>query len=432
MTTSGATTVKTAVILSARGMPMFRPDLIEDPAAKRLVLIVSEPEWAATPEKVKGYFDQVYVEPCAYEDPSALINSAVEPAAARRALKEITAAAEAGTVTLHCYDELFMMFAAELRAEFGLGGPLPSDMLPYRDKCVMKDRLVGSGVRFPRFRRFDQERFERDRTGYFTWIVAEVGLPFVLKPVDSAGSEGVRQINSLADFNALPESFEGGSCEVEEFVTGTMYSVNLVTEGGRTVFAGVTEYLVNTLEVVQGRVNADINLRDDDPRVPRMVAFAEKALNTLGRLDGSTHLELFLTPRDEMVFLEVGARFKGLAGLAAMQRNYAAAIVNMTLQAESGIASRPYPDPPEYCFDAVIPKRAGLVEKLNEPEIQSPFEITWKVREGEELASTDSLFTAGGTFLVWNQDFDVLYRDFYALADYRPITYRSQEEKESA
>ncbi|MFF3317463.1 acetyl-CoA carboxylase biotin carboxylase subunit family protein [Streptomyces sp. NPDC003035] len=423
--------MKTAVFLSARGMPMFRPDLIEDPAAKRLVLIVSEPEWAATPEKVKSHFDQVHVVPCAYDDPSPLVNSAVEPDAARRALKEITEAAGSGTVTLHCYDELFMMFAAELRAEFGLGGPLPADMLPYRDKCVMKDRLVGTGVRFPRFRRFDHERYGRERSGYFTWIVAEVGLPFVLKPVDSAGSEGVRQIDSLADFSALPDSFEGGY-EVEEFVTGTMYSVNLVTEGGETVFAGVTEYLVNTLEVVQGRVNADINLRDDDPRVPRMVAFAEKALNALGRLDGSTHLELFLTPRDEMVFLEVGARFKGLAGLAAMQRNYAAAIVNMTLQAESGIASRPYPHPPEYCFDAVIPKRAGYVEKLNEPDVQSPFEITWKVTEGEELAPTDSLFTAGGTFLIWNQDYDVLYRDFYALADYQPITYRSQEDKESA
>ncbi|MFH8727981.1 acetyl-CoA carboxylase biotin carboxylase subunit family protein [Streptomyces termitum] len=420
--------MKTAVILSARGMPMFRPDLVEDPDAKRLVLIVSEVEWAATPEHVRGYFDRVYVEPCAYDDPPALLTSAVAPDAVRRALKEVTSDPAAGTVTLHCYDELFMMFAAELREEFGLGGPHPADMLPYRDKCVMKEKLVGSGVRFPRFHRFDKEHHARDRAGHFTWIVAEVGLPFILKPVDSAGSEGVRRIDSRADFAALPEELEG-DWEIEEFVTGTMYSVNLVTEGGRTVFGGVTEYLVNTLEVVQGRVNADINLHDDDPRVARMVAFAEQALDALGRIDGSTHLELFLTPRDELVFLEVGARFKGLAGLAAMQRNYAAAIVNMTLQAESGITSRPYPHPPEYCFDAVIPKRAGRVEARNEPVIESPYEITWKVREGDELDSTDSLFTAGGTFLVWNADYDVLYRDFYALADYQPLTYRQPKDE---
>jgi hypothetical protein len=408
-------------------MPMYRPDLIEDPESKRLVLIVSEPEWAATPEKVRGYFDEVHVERCAYDDPTALLNSAVEPGAARKAMKEIVEGAEPGSVTLHCYDELFMMFAAELRAEFGLSGPHPQDMLPYRDKCVMKEKLLGSGISIPRFGRFDQERYAKHRGDYFTWMVAEVGLPFILKPVDSAGSEGVYRVDTAAAFRELPESFDG-DYEFEEYVTGTMYSVNLVTDQGRTIFGGVTEYLVNTIEVRQGRVNADINLHDDDPRVARMVAFAEKVLDTLGRLDGSTHLELFHTAQGKLVFLEVGARFKGLAGLAAMQRNYGAAIVNMTLQAESGIVSRPYPEAPEYCFDAVIPKRAGVIEKLNEPGLECPYEITWKVEAGEEVAATDSLFTSGGTFLVWDNDYDALYRDFYKLADYQPITYRAEDD----
>jgi hypothetical protein len=178
------------------------------------------------------------------------------------------------------------------------------------------------------------------------------------------------------------------------------------------------------VDVQSGRVNADINLIDSDPRVDRMVRFAESALTGLGWPDGATHLELFLTRDDELVFLEVGARFKGMAGLAAMQRNYGLALVNLSVELETGIRSKPYPDGQVYCFDGVIPKRHGVIERLVEPELESEFAITWKVKPGEEVQKTNSLLANGGTFLVWNADYEALYRDFERCAHYVPIVYR--------
>lgn len=418
--------MKTVVVLSFRALGAFRHDLVRDAQNIRFVLIVSDLEWAGVDTDRHAYFHRVYVVPCGAPDGGALLSSAVDPQAARAALREVIAEAP-GPVTLHCFDELSMIFAAELRAEFGLPGPKPADILPFRDKCVMKDRLIAAGVRVPRYGHY-RPADNGDLARYFDRIVEHVGLPFILKPVDSAGSHGVYLVSDLAQLRAADARIDTGY-EYEELITGTMYSVNLLSQDGRVLFGGVTEYLVNTLDVRRGRVNADINLADEDPRVARMVAFASRAMAALGWPDGASHLELFHTAADELIFLEVGARFKGLAGLAAMQRNYGIAFVNLALQVEAGVHSDPYPDEQIYCFDAVIPKRAGTVARLHEPPLVSDVELTWKVRPADVLEETDSLFTPGGTFLVSNKDYTTLYEDFYRLADYQPITYGGEADR---
>lgn len=413
--------MKTAIVVSNRGFGVFRHDLLVDPGDVRLVGIFTEQDVVNVTDEQRAYFHRIHVVPNAVAEPSPMLESLVDPEATRAVLRSLLAEDGLGDVSLHCYDEQNILFAAELRAEFGIDGPGPDDILPYRDKVVMKDRLVAAGVRVPRFGRFEPKAFAEDEESYFQHIVDRVGLPFILKPIDSAGGDGVFLISSYPDFAALPASF-GRTYEYEEYISGTMYSVNLMTRGGRTVFGGVTEYLVTAFDVQHGKVNADINLIDHDPRVARMVGFAERALDALGRLDGASHLELFLAG-DELVFLEVAARFKGIAGLAAMQRNYGIAFVNMALDIEAGIESHPYPDEQVFCFDGVIPKRRGRIEKLIEPDLESDCEMAWKVRPGEEIGQSNSLIANGGTFLVSNKDYDILYRDFGRLSGYVPIIY---------
>ncbi len=130
-----------------------------------------------------------------------------------------------------------------------------------------------------------------------------------------------------------------------------------------------------------------------------------------------------MTDADELVFLEVAARFKGMAGLAAMQRNYGIAPVNLAFEIETGIASRPHDQEQVYCFDGVLPKKKGIIDRLLEPEVDSEFDLTWKVKPGERIDQTNSLLANAGTFLMWNKDYEVLYRDFKRLAGYEPILY---------
>jgi len=414
--------MRTAVIVSTRGFLVFRHDLLVEPDQVRFVGVFTPQDAENLTGPQRRYFDRIHLVPCAVPDPSPMLASLVDQEAAAGVLAGLLSEVPRQTVSLHCYDEQNMLVAAGLRTQFGLCGPGHEEILPFRDKCLMKDRLVARGIRVPRYGRYDPARFARDPAAYYEHIAAEVGPSFVLKPVDSAGGDGVRKVHSATDFAALPGDF-GRPYEYEEHIDGTMYSVNLLSQGRRTLFGGVTEYLVNSTDVQAGRVNADINLIDTDPRVPRMVRFAEQAMDALGWPDGASHLELFCTAGGELVFLEVAARFKGMAGLAAMQRNYAVAFVNETLRIEAGIESRPYDDEQVYCFDGVVPKLHGVVRRLVEPDIDSEYEMTWKVRLGETVVRTDSLIANGGTFLVWNKDYDQLYRDFKRLANYTPIHY---------
>jgi len=417
--------VKTVVVISSRGFGVLRHDLLADPGAFRFVGIFSERDVANVSAADREHFHRIHTVPCALADPLAIETSMIDVAAAREILRDLVAETGPGELTVHCYDERNLLVAAELREEFALPGPTRAQILPYRDKCLMKERLAGTGLRVPRFGRFDDAAFRDDPAGCFEAIVARVGLPFVLKPVDANSADGVHKVFSAEQFAALPGGLARGyDYEYEEYVEGTMYSVNLLSQGGRTVFGGVTEYLVNSTEVQNGRVNADINLIDTDPRVPRMIAFAETALDALGRLDGATHLELFETASDELVFLEVGARFKGLAGLAAMQRNYGVALLNTALEIEAGVPSLPWDEEQVYCFDGVVPKRFGVVADLVEPRLASEYSITWKLEVGEEIGRGASLMDNGGLFLVWNKDYEALYGDFKRLADYQPVRYR--------
>lgn len=415
--------MKTVVVISTRGFGVFRHDLLVEPENVRFIGIFSEQDVKNVSGVERAYFHRIHTVPCGLTDPSYTESSIVDEDATRALVREIAAETPAAELTLHSFDERNLLLTARLRGEFGLVGPTYEQTLPYRDKCVMKERLAGTGLRVPKFARFDPEAFAADAAGYFDRMSKQVGFPFVVKPVDAASADGVYKIFSKEEFLALPGDL-GRAYEYEEHIEGTMYSVNLVSQDQRTVFGGVTEYLVNSTEVQKGRVNADINLIDSDPRVARMVEFTETVLAALGWLDGATHLELFLTKEDELVFLEVGARFKGLAGLAAMQRNYAVALLNLAFSIEAGLESRPWDQEQVYCFDAVIPKRPGVIAELVEPDIDSEFEMNWKAKVGEEVHQGASLIDNGGTFLVWNADYDTLYRDFEKLAGYDPIRYQ--------
>lgn len=414
--------MKTVVVISTRGFGVFRHDLLVEPDQVRFVGIFSEEDVKNISATERAYFHRIHTVPCGVANASYTESSIVNEEAARAIVRELAGETSPRELTLHCFDERNMLLTARLREEFGLAGPTYQQILPYRDKCLMKEKLAGTGLRVPVFGRFQPESFATDPSAYFDHICAEVGFPFVVKPVDAASADGVYKIFSRDEFLALPADL-GRAYEYEEHIDGTMYSVNLVSRDQKTVFGGVTEYLVNSTDVQNGRVNADINLIDTDPRVPRMVAFTETVLAALGWLDGATHLELFQTKDDELVFLEVGARFKGLAGLAAMQQNYAVALLNLAFEIEAGLPSLPWDQEQVYCFDAVIPKRPGVVAGLAEPDVESNFAIKWKVKPGDRIAKGASLIDNGGTFLVWNKDYDVLYSDFKKLAGYDPIRY---------
>jgi len=238
--------MKTVVVISTRGFGAFRYDLLAEPEKVRFIGIFSEPDVVNVTAAERNMYDEIHVVPCGRPEPSYAESSIVDINAARVLIGDLVRETGTADLTVHCYDEQNVLVAAQLRTHLGLRGHTYEEVLPYRDKCLMKEKLAAStGLRIPAFGRFDPAAYAADAAGYFEQISAEVGVPFVLKPIDAAAADGVYKIFSRDDFSALPWTLRR-KYEYEEYIAGTMYSVNLVSKDERTIFGGVTEYLVNS------------------------------------------------------------------------------------------------------------------------------------------------------------------------------------------
>ncbi|MGW6793690.1 ATP-grasp domain-containing protein [Streptomyces chartreusis] len=198
--------------------------------------------------------------------------------------------------------------AARLREHFGVQGTDVETVLHFRDKVLMKKALQGV-VAVPRFWPVGSETTQIELAA----IAAELPGKVVLKPTRQAASIGVKVFNGSADLleYARTTGIQDGY-EVEEFIEGTICHVDGIVRDGRILFLSAAKYFLGhglTFEDA-GESYGSVTI-DDAELVDRMTVFADRVLVTLGLRDSSFHLELFLTPTGELVFLEIGSRFGG-------------------------------------------------------------------------------------------------------------------------
>src|SRR5690606_13636250 len=100
-------------------------------------------------------------------------------------------------VTIH---EVNVLLAAKLRDQFGIPGMNFDTALLFRDKILMKQRLIGSNVRVPIFFPLSETQLEVAPTQYFQECVEKLQLPFIIKQSCLLGSTDIWRISSAADF----------------------------------------------------------------------------------------------------------------------------------------------------------------------------------------------------------------------------------------
>lgn len=190
---------------------------------------------------------------------------------------------------------------ALLRQEFGLQGTQPDVAERFRDKAVMKHAVSQAGIRVPRFRCVDRPADLRPAG----W---ETG-PLVLKSRFGAGADDVTVVASLheAERRWLGRGAPPGRYEIEELVVGTMFHADALVVGGKAVLQSCTEYLDPLMDFavdgyVAGLMHTGGALHD------RIQTLHQEVITALGLVDGVTHLELWHTPDDDLVFCEIACR----------------------------------------------------------------------------------------------------------------------------
>ncbi|OOV12277.1 hypothetical protein BXU09_18460 [Deinococcus sp. LM3] len=132
--------------------------------------------------------------------------------------------------------EKVVLWAALLRAQFGLPGASPDVIERMRDKVRMKERLTLTAVRTPAYTRVHALQDIVDFQAQFGRIV--------LKPTAGVGSMGLQILDTPAQVLALDKGhFSDGAWQVEEFIDGHMLHCDFIALAGQIQFCSVSQYV---------------------------------------------------------------------------------------------------------------------------------------------------------------------------------------------
>jgi len=137
--------------------------------------------------------------------------------------------------------------------------------------------------------------------------------PCILKPTDNSGSRGVMMVHEAEQLNAafaysLSHS-RGGNVIVEEFLTGSEISVEVMAVNGVVHILAITDKLTTGAPyfVEMGHSQPSALPEDDLTKISDLAARAVKAI---GIENGPAHVEIMLT-KDGPKMIELGARMGG-------------------------------------------------------------------------------------------------------------------------
>lgn len=202
-------------------------------------------------------------------------------------------------------------WAAWLRERLELPGPWTADVLPFRDKVLMKERVQQAGV--------DVAPHTVAHTSEDAQAFAERhGFPLVFKDKSGFNSIGLRILRDRNEWERyVREAYADSPREdllLEAYVPGRICHVDGLVLNGRTVLAWPSQYQYELASYgTDPGARVDLTLDPDDPLTDRLLVLTDRILAALrlpgGRLrDHAFHAEIFHTPDDRLVLCEIASR----------------------------------------------------------------------------------------------------------------------------
>ncbi|MER7765556.1 hypothetical protein [Kitasatospora sp. NPDC096140] len=227
--------------------------------------------------------------------------------------------------------ERAVLLAAEMRSTFSLPGMDYETAVRFRDKLRMKEVIREAGAAaLPAFAALDRPT-DLDRVDWTTGRK-------VIKSRWGLAAKDLYMVDSLDQARAVVAGLDlsGSHYEIEEFVKGRIYHCDSVVVDGEIRFASVGTYLTDPAGYSPGGVFGTV-LVDDPDLLRRIRAMNASVLAALGLKDGTTHLELFRTDSDELVFCEVAGRPPGGVIPPVIQWQYGFNIVETQIRLDAGL-----------------------------------------------------------------------------------------------
>jgi hypothetical protein len=215
-----------------------------------------------------------------------------------------------------------------------------------------------------------------------------VPFPAVVKPATRHSSEGVQMVHDYAELAAQLDGYPAEeTILVEQMITGQEYSVESLTQDGKTLFSSVTrkettdvdsQYFVEMAHTVPA-------VRDDAWDAVQRANAA--TLDRLGVENGITHAEFRLDDRGEARLMEVAARTPG-DGIMVLYRLATGRPMEPEILRIALGEPADYPAARRYARQVYVGHRPGI---LDDVEVDWPgVEARW-VNDGNPLPNIPAL-----------------------------------------
>eukprot|EP00438_Fugacium_kawagutii_P000983 Skav221360 [mRNA] locus=scaffold2286:35159:37935:+ [translate_table: standard] len=261
--------------------------------------------------------------------------------------------------------------------------------------------------------------------------------PVIVKPVESRGSRGVKLCVSQAlavehfhdiisqEFNIFGNPHEG--VLVQEYLEGTEYIVDFVSNNGAHKCVGIWEYDKRVANGSSFVYFGQWPMSGSSERAKSLIAYVSQILDVLGILHGATHAEVISDGSgtcDSLCLVEVNCRLNGAGGLwvplIEKLQGYSQLSALIDAFFDSDAFDQLPQAPPPFSRAGVmghIPSyKEGIL--LAAPGLQclrklpSCHEADILVHPGQQMQRTIDLNTSAGYFLLLNEDPFVLKQDY--------------------
>ncbi len=199
-------------------------------------------------------------------------------------------------------------------AKLALPGNDPDLAFAARNKVTMNEQFIRYGVAAPKTVVLASEDDLTDRLEH-----GELEFPFVVKPADNAGSADVTVARNATEAMTAyrrtmrhdRQSKYGIALDrtvlAQEYVDGTEYSVESVTQGGRTTHICITRKIVTT-SLYRAELGHGVPAVVAPDTAQRILAEVDKAIAAVGIRNGLSHTEVKLDLNGRCAVIEIGAR----------------------------------------------------------------------------------------------------------------------------
>jgi hypothetical protein len=342
---------------------------------------------------------------------------------------------EATVARLAAYDPAFVVVGSEpgvpladaLSERLGLPSNGTELSPARRDKHAMAEALRAAGLRAV------EELKTTDPAAAAKWARERDEWPVVVKPLDSAGTDGVSLCEDPAAVEAAfvallgrPNALRGANREllVQEMLRGTQLFCNSISWDG---VHHVSEIWQDNKRRIAGNLVYDYEelLDRHGPKQDEVAPYVEAVLDALGIRFGPAHTEVMLTAEGP-VLVESGARMHGSVRDDVIDRCTAS---HPTVTAEAYLdpgsvarrAARPYElREAAYCVMLISQHEGRIVSTAGLEEIERLPTFAGSIamlEPGQQLQRTVDLFSCPGMLYLLDPDRARLHTDYERLRE---------------